>query len=182
MRSPLSSGDRWLSIDWDAWDNAAEAQMAALPNAIQPAGGAGGVPASLGRSPSGRALLVAVDDLEGRIDAWVRGRQPTAPSGAAPPRPRPTSTPRILEPRNEIERSLAEIWGEQLGIMSVGVQDRFLDLGGHSLLALQVASQIRDRFQIEMPALQMFQTPTVAELAPLVERAHRARRLGRRCA
>ena len=56
---------------------------------------------------------------------------------------------------------LAEIWGAQLGIDKVGVHDRFFDLGGHSLLAVQVASEIRDKFQIELPVLQLFQAPTV---------------------
>ena len=64
---------------------------------------------------------------------------------------------------------LAEIWGSQLGIAAVGVHDRFFDLGGHSLLAAQIASEICDRFQIEMPVLKLFQAPTVAELAVLVD-------------
>ena len=66
---------------------------------------------------------------------------------------------------------LAEIWAAQLGLMSVGVHDRFFDLGGHSLLAVQVASEIRDRFQIEMPVPKLFQAPTVAGLAELVDQA-----------
>ena len=66
---------------------------------------------------------------------------------------------------------LAEIWASQLGLDKVGVHDRFFDLGGHSLLAVQVASEIRDRFQIEMPVLQLFKAPTIRELAELIEQA-----------
>ena len=39
---------------------------------------------------------------------------------------------------------------------------------GHSLLAAQIASEICDRFQIELPVLKLFQAPTVCELAVLV--------------
>src|SRR5262249_43481251 len=37
-----------------------------------------------------------------------------------------------------------------------------------------VASEIRDRFQIEMPVLKLFQAPTVSELAVLVDQAQTA--------
>jgi phthiocerol/phenolphthiocerol synthesis type-I polyketide synthase E len=85
--------------------------------------------------------------------------------------PRPNLATAFVEPRSETERGLAEIWGTQLGVSSVGLHDRFFDLGGHSLLAVQVASEIRDRFQIEMPVLKLFQAPTVAELAILIDKA-----------
>ena len=76
-----------------------------------------------------------------------------------------------VEPRTETEQRLADIWASQLGLTSVGIQDRFFDLGGHSLLAAQVASEIGDRFQIDLPVLKLFQAPTVAELAVLVDQA-----------
>src|SRR5690606_15505238 len=66
-------------------------------------------------------------------------------------------------------RELAEIWGAQLGVDKVGIHDRFFDLGGHSLLAVQVASEIRDRFEIDLPVLKLFQAPSVAELAVVIE-------------
>ena len=69
---------------------------------------------------------------------------------------------------------LAEIWGSQLGLEAVGIHDRFFDLGGHSLLAAQIASEICDRFQIELPVLKLFQAPTIGELAVLVDQARAA--------
>ena len=54
----------------------------------------------------------------------------------------------------------------------MGIHDRFFDLGGHSLPAAQIASEICDRFEIELPVLELFRAPTVAELALLVEKAH----------
>jgi SAM-dependent methyltransferase len=58
-----------------------------------------------------------------------------------------------------------------VGVASGGVHDRFFDLGGHSLLAVQVAAEIRDRFEIEIPVLKLFQAPTVAELAVIIDKA-----------
>ncbi|HVM01240.1 MAG TPA: SDR family NAD(P)-dependent oxidoreductase, partial [Acidimicrobiales bacterium] len=167
-----AGGEGWVSVDWDLWDNAAEAQITAMPTAIQPAEGAEAFLRILGADVGSR-VVVAVEDLEGRLDAWVRHRGPAGPgAGEVTERhPRPSLASPYVEPRTDTERALAGIWAAQLGVESVGVHDRFFDLGGHSLLAVQVASEIRDRFQIEMPVLQLFQAPTVGELAPLVDRA-----------
>jgi SAM-dependent methyltransferase/acyl carrier protein len=121
---------------------------------------------------TGPRLLVVVNDLAARLSAWVRRADGNNGKGAGVERhPRPNLTTAFIEPRSETERELAEIWGAQLGVAQVGIHDRFFDLGGHSLLAVQVSSEIRDRFQIEMPVLKLFQAPTVAELAVLVDQA-----------
>jgi SAM-dependent methyltransferase/acyl carrier protein len=115
---------------------------------------------------------VVVNDLATRLQAWVRHDNAAPKKGSGVERhPRPNLTTAFVEPRTETERKLAEIWCEQLGLTSVGLYDRFFDLGGHSLLAVQVASEIRDEFKIEMPVLKLFQAPTVSELAVLVDQA-----------
>src|SRR5262249_26470269 len=63
------------------------------------------------------------------------------------------------------------IWSEHLGVTPVGIYDRFLDLGGHSLLGVQVSSEIRDRFQIEVPVIKLFQAPTIAQLGAFIDQA-----------
>ena len=170
--SPTRGGPTWLSIDWDAWDNAAEAQMAGMPTAIQPA--------------EGQEAFLRLLRAPGRIARGRRGRRPRrtarvvgppvrgrpAAGGGGERHPRPNLATPFVEPASETERTLAEIWASQLGLDKVGVHDRFFDLGGHSLLAVQVASEIRDRFQIEMPVLQLFKAPTIARAGG----ARRARR------
>src|SRR5262249_8973883 len=42
------------------------------------------------------------------------------------------------EPVGEMERAVARIWEELLGVERVGRNDNFFELGGHSLLAVQV--------------------------------------------
>ena len=71
-----------------------------------------------------------------------------------------------VAPRNEVEEMISEVWQELLGIDCVGVHDNFFtQLGGHSLLATQVASRLRQLFQVELPLRRLFEAPTVAELA-----------------
>jgi phthiocerol/phenolphthiocerol synthesis type-I polyketide synthase E len=166
----ISRGSHWLSIEWDAWDNAAEAQSASLPLAINPAEG-GDVFLRILKLPLQSRVLVAVN-LEERLKDWVQHSDSAASKNSGSERhPRPNLSTGYQEPRTDTERTLAEIWASQLGLESVGIHDRFFDLGGHSLLAAQLASEICDRFQIELPVLKLFQAPTVAELAAVVDAA-----------
>jgi phthiocerol/phenolphthiocerol synthesis type-I polyketide synthase E len=166
----MQQGERWLSIGWDAWDNAAEAQSVSMPLAINPQEGSDALLRLLS-SPVGTRVLVAVN-LFDRLKAWVRHNQgPETAPAALELHPRPNLATAFVEPRSETERILAEIWGRQLGLSGIGIHDRFFDLGGHSLLAARVAAEICDRFQIELPVLKLFQVPSIGELAVVVEKA-----------
>lgn len=167
LREALEGGD-WLIVGWDAWDNAGEAQNLAGHAAIQPAEGREVFLRVLGASV-GPNVVVAVYDLEDRLDSWVR-LLTTREAGAGQAHPRPNLSTVYVAPSTETERELADIWASQLGLASVGVHDRFFDLGGHSLLAVQVASEIRNRLDVEVPVLELFKAPTIAELAPIIER------------
>ncbi|HVR97733.1 MAG TPA: amino acid adenylation domain-containing protein, partial [Thermoanaerobaculia bacterium] len=73
--------------------------------------------------------------------------------------------------RTPVEAGLAALWAELLGAPAIGVQDDFFLLGGHSLLAVQVLSRIRDLFAVELALADVFDFPTVEELALAVERS-----------
>jgi len=72
------------------------------------------------------------------------------------------------EPRGELEPGVAAIWEELFGIQPIGRDDHFLELGGHSLLAIQMATQLRTAFAVELPVTALFEAPTVRELAALI--------------
>ncbi|MDJ0508250.1 MAG: amino acid adenylation domain-containing protein [Crocosphaera sp.] len=71
----------------------------------------------------------------------------------------------FVEPRNFIEEELVTIWQELLKIDQIGIYDNFFELGGHSLLLTQVASRIRSNFEVDMPLMILFNTPTVATMS-----------------
>jgi acyl carrier protein len=73
------------------------------------------------------------------------------------------------EEKTPAEEMLAGIWSQVLGRERVGVGDNFFELGGHSLLATQVMSRVREVFKAELPLRSIFDAPTVAELARLIE-------------
>jgi len=71
----------------------------------------------------------------------------------------------FVPPRNPIEKFLTEIISKALRIDRVGVHDNFLELGGHSLRAVEVLSEIRDKYGVELSIRSFFNDPTVASFA-----------------
>lgn len=77
-----------------------------------------------------------------------------------------------LAPRNELEARLVEIWQEVLNRKQIGVNDNYFGLGGDSIKAIQLVSQLcRDGLTAEVR--HIFQYPTVAELAGVIQPATR---------
>jgi amino acid adenylation domain-containing protein len=72
-------------------------------------------------------------------------------------------------PRTAAEEMLAGIWCEVLGVSRVGAFDDFFAIGGHSLLATQVVARLRAAVGVELPLRALFETPTLAELAQVIE-------------
>jgi amino acid adenylation domain-containing protein len=71
------------------------------------------------------------------------------------------TSPRVA-PRNQIEKTVLDIWARALNRKEVGIHDNFFELGGHSLLAAQVVSKMREHFEIEL--LDLFTYPTISTL------------------
>ncbi len=75
------------------------------------------------------------------------------------------------EPRSETERVLAGIWAELLMVERVGIHDNFFMIGGHSLMAARVATRMNESFNVDIPLRRMFESPTIAQLADVIDRA-----------
>jgi aryl carrier-like protein len=68
------------------------------------------------------------------------------------------------EPRDEMERTLAAIWSEVLGLPQVGVDEDFFAIGGDSLKSIQVVHRAREA-GLTVSVSLLFHHPTVGELA-----------------
>ena len=96
--------------------------------------------------------------LTGKVDrAALPTPQVNAPRAAA-----------LVEPRDDLERSLVTLWEELLHHKPIGVRDNFFALGGHSLLAARMASQVERRLGIGLPLAALFAAQTIEEIATLL--------------
>jgi len=75
----------------------------------------------------------------------------------------------FVAPRDELEQKLVEIWEKILGKKPIGIIDNFFELGGHSLLAVKLFNQIEKHLDKKLPLSQLFQSPTIQELAVLLK-------------
>ena len=82
---------------------------------------------------------------------------------------RPALLAELTAPRTPTEERVAGTWAEVLGLEQIGVLDNFFDLGGHSLLATQVLSRLRAAFDVDVLLAELFDHPTVAGLAGVIE-------------
>ena len=68
-------------------------------------------------------------------------------------------------PQNHVEQTLIEIWEKVLQISTVGTQDNFFDLGGNSLVAVRLIGEIRSVFNVDLPLITLFQSPTILDIS-----------------
>jgi thioesterase domain-containing protein len=64
---------------------------------------------------------------------------------------------------------MAAIWKELLSLDQIGRNESFFDLGGHSLLAVKLINRVNRECRVSIPLGAVFQTPTIAELAGIVD-------------
>ena len=76
----------------------------------------------------------------------------------------------FVAPGNETERRLAEIWESVLKTPRVGAHDDFFELGGDSILSIQIVARAR-KAGLEISPRQVFESPTVAQLARIASPA-----------
>jgi acyl carrier protein len=111
--------------------------------------------------------------LQSRIDKWINLESLRKPkvegTPSLPLHPRPGLSTEHVAPRNEIERTIVQIWQGLLGIEPIGIHDNFFELGGHSLLAMQLLPQVREAFKVELPLQYLFEAQTIASLGELIE-------------
>ena len=96
----------------------------------------------------------------GKVD---RRALPQPEEGAGPARA-------YAAPRTDLERSLAEIWREVLGVERVGVDDHFFEIGGDSLMLIRMRMRMANSLQRTIDIVDLFKYPTIEAFAAYLER------------
>ena len=129
---------------------ALRAFLAGAAAGLHGAGGLRVILAALPLTPTGKV------DRRALAPRRCRGRRSPARQPAAP--------------RTPLERVLAAIWPELLGLPAIGVHDDFFALGGHSLLAMQLVSRVRAAVRASScRCARCSRQPTLAALAAHLE-------------
>jgi acyl transferase domain-containing protein/glutamate-1-semialdehyde aminotransferase len=100
---------------------------------------------------------------------------PRTPSGKidrkalpAPDVKRPDLDVAFAAPRTVVQKTLATVWADLLGIDRAGIDDNFFDLGGNSLLSIQCVAQLEGH-GLRLPIVKLYQHPTVRACAAFLE-------------
>jgi amino acid adenylation domain-containing protein len=101
---------------------------------------------------------------------------PLTPSGKADRRslsesgPEPQNQPMApVTPRTPLQSLVAGVCAEVLGVEDVPTDVSFFDLGGNSLMATQVVTLLQEVLPVELDLRKVFEGPTVARLAAVIE-------------
>ncbi len=100
---------------------------------------------------------------------------PRTPSGKidrkalpAPDVKRPELDVAFSAPQTGVQKTLANVWADLLGIDRVGIDDNFFDLGGNSLLSIQCVAQLEGH-GLKLPIVKLYQHPTIKACAAFLE-------------
>ncbi len=122
----------------------------------------------------GSHLLTLVEEMMGHPDMAVpkiavTGHMQMVPQVEA------GVEPDFAAPRDAVEEKLVAVWSQVLNIDArvIGIDNSFFDYGGHSLKATLLVSQIHLAFAVKIPLVEIFNRPTIRELAQYIHAAEK---------
>jgi amino acid adenylation domain-containing protein len=68
------------------------------------------------------------------------------------------------QPQTEIERAIAQVWEEVLGVNAIGVRDDFFKIGGNSILAIQVSHRMSKVTGRDFKVADIFRYKTISSI------------------
>jgi hypothetical protein len=167
------NGPRWIALDWDGWSagDSGGTRSALLDLAMSAEEGVETFRRVLAQ-PHATRIVVSTADLQLRIQRYVSQAAPKQIAEEEPAKyARPELASAFVAPADDVERAIAVIWQDLLGIERVGARDDFFELGGHSLLATRVLARVKEQFQINLPLRIMFEASTVSGIAERVKQS-----------
>jgi len=163
----------WFSINWDAWQfDTARGGDQSVDLPMLPEEGIKTLRRILGAG-NPKQVVVSTGSLHTRLRKWIYRDTPEkvviSPEATGSSYARPDLAAGFVAPQNELEKTIAALWCDLLGLDRVGTKDNFFDLGGHSLLATQLISRLRASFSLDIPVRALFENPTIAELGAVIK-------------
>jgi len=121
--------------------------------------------------------IVVSQNINALYDYFMKPEEPikaASDKAAAGETLRPKLSTAYVAPQTDVEKGIAEIWQEILGVDNIGINDDFLELGGHSLLLTRIVMRVRKKFNVDLSLSNLFDTPTIAAFTQEVEKAKNA--------
>jgi natural product biosynthesis luciferase-like monooxygenase protein len=106
------------------------------------------------------SILVGLDALPTTPNGKIDRKALPEPSAAGRRKAGPGEAP-----RSEMEKQIAAIWTQELGVESLRIDENFFDAGGHSLLAVQVQARLQTELGRRIPLTDLFRFPTIRAFA-----------------
>jgi acyl transferase domain-containing protein/acyl carrier protein len=159
----------FLSLNWDRWRFEGKQPGIPDPTSLTIAEGIEALQRILNWGESGQ-VAISTTDLQARIDYWA-SLQTEEDFDLFQPRPN-LSTP-YVEPREEVEKKLSDIWQKFFGIEQIGINDDFFKLGGDSVKAMTLITKIHKELDTRLPLTEIFKSPTIKGLAGYIKGAIR---------
>ncbi|MCG3148783.1 MAG: D-alanine--poly(phosphoribitol) ligase subunit 1 [Verrucomicrobiae bacterium] len=170
-----NTGMRTIAINWDMWSEvgmAVDTKVSASRQEQRTENLKAGILTREGHEVLARVLagnltqvLVSTRELA-EMRAARQNYEPVAnaPAAVAAVHPRPELKTAYVAPQDDVERKMAGIWQQLLGIEKIGVHDNFFELGGDSLLAVQVVARLNQALNVKLPVVTFYADPTIAAL------------------
>ena len=109
--------------------------------------------------------LVSLADLEEAAKGTSGGASSAAGESAYP---RPALATAYVQPQSDLEREIAAVWRDILGVDPIGLHDNFFELGGNSLAGLRLVQRLRERSGAGLSEVSLYEAPTVGAMARLI--------------
>ena len=84
-----------------------------------------------------------------------------------------------IAPKTALEKQVAAIWQEVMGVARFSLADDFFQCGGHSLLATQIVSRIRLQCNVELPLKVLFEHSQLSAFVAQILQAQQAGRFNK---
>jgi amino acid adenylation domain-containing protein len=75
----------------------------------------------------------------------------------------------FVAPESDVEKQVADIWKEVLGVDRVSIYESFFELGGNSIKLIEVNNRLKEILNRDIPIITMFRFPTVSAIAQFLD-------------